>query len=66
MVLGLLDSISVYMEKLLLRTVYEDMLQILLVKMFFTQESEMENLFCGAPYDSEPACSSAIVSLAWD
>ena len=34
--------------------IYEDMLQILLIlKVLFTQDSEVENLFCGTPPGSE-------------
>ena len=36
----------------------EDMVQTLLVlEVLFTQDSEVENLFCGASSGSEPACS---------
>ena len=44
----------------------EDMVQILLVlEVLFTQDSEVEDLFCGASFGSESACSSAIISSAW-
>ena len=44
--------------------VYEDMVQILLVlEVLFTQDSEVEDLFCGASSRSEP--NSAIISSAW-
>ena len=34
----------------------EDMVQILLVlEVLFTQDSEVEDLFCGAPFGSEPS-----------
>ena len=36
--------------------IYEDMVQILLMlKIFFTQDSEVEDLFCGASPSSEPS-----------
>ena len=44
----------------------EDMVQILLVlEALFTQDSEVEDLFCGASSSSEPSLSSAIISSAW-
>ena len=45
----------------------EDVVQILLVlvlEVLFTQDSEVEDLFCGAS-SLNPACSSAIISSAW-
>ena len=36
--------------------IYEDMVQILLMlKIHFTQYSEVENMFCGTSSDSEPS-----------
>ena len=44
----------------------EDMVQILLVlEVLFTQDSEVEDLFCGLLPALNPACSSAIISSAW-
>ena len=51
----------------------EDMVQILLMfEVLFTQDSKVEDLFCGASSCSvvllpvlNPACSSAIISSAW-
>ena len=44
----------------------EDMVQILLVlEVLFTQDSEVEDLFCGASSGSEPIRSLAIISSAW-
>ena len=44
----------------------EDKVQILLVlEVLFTQDSEVEDLFCGASSGSEPSLSSAIISSAW-
>ena len=44
----------------------EDMVQILLMlEVLFTQNSKVEDLFCGASFGSDPACSSAIISSAW-
>ena len=41
----------------------EDMVQILLMlEVLFTQDSKVEDLFCGA---LNPACSSLIISSAW-
>ena len=40
--------------------IYEDMLKVLL-----TQDSEDEDVFCGAFSALNPACSSAIISSAW-
>ena len=43
-----------------------DMVQILLVlEVLFTQDSEVEDLFCCAFPALNPDCSSAIISLAW-
>ena len=54
------------LSNLFLFEIYEDMVQILLMlTVFFTQDSEVENLFCGASPGSEPSCSSAIISSAW-
>ena len=42
----------------------EDMVQILLVlEVLFTQDSEVENLFCGASSSSEPNFSHRILRL---
>ena len=43
------------------------MVQILLMlEVLFTQDSKVEDLFCGASSGSEPsACSSAVISSAW-
>ena len=44
----------------------EDMVQILLVlEVLFTQDSEVEDLFCGASSGSEPSLFLAIISSAW-
>ena len=44
----------------------ENMVQILLMlEVLFIQESKVEDLFCGAPYSSNPACSSAVISSGW-
>ena len=38
-----------------------------MLEVIFTQDSKVEDLFCGAPFGSEPSlCSSAIISSAWD
>ena len=43
----------------------EDMEQILLMfEILFTQDSKVEDLFCGAPFSSQPAYSSAVISTA--
>ena len=45
--------------------VYEDMVEILLVlEIFLTEDSEVEDLFCGAPSCSEASCSSTIIFSA--
>ena len=42
------------------------MVQILLMlEVLFTQDSKVENLFCGASPALNPACSSAIISSVW-
>ena len=44
----------------------EDMVQILLMlEVLFTQDSDVEDLFCGTFPTLNPACSSAIISSAW-
>ena len=44
----------------------EDMVQILLMlEVLFTQDSKVEDLFCGASSALNPAFSSAIISSAW-
>ena len=44
----------------------EDMVQILLVlEVLFTQDSEVEDLFCGASSGSEPSLFFRIISSAW-
>ena len=47
-------------------SIYEDMVQILLMfVVLFTQDSEDEDLFCGALPALNPAYSSAIICSAW-
>ena len=42
------------------------MVQILLMlEILFIPDFNGEDLFCGAPSASDPACSSAIISSAW-
>ena len=44
--------------------IYEDMIQnLLMLKVFFTQDSKADDLFCGAPSGSEPASSLAIYEV---
>ena len=44
----------------------EDMVHILLVlEVLFTQDSEVEDLFCGASSGSEPSLFFTIISSAW-
>ena len=44
----------------------EDMVQILLMlEVLFTQDSKVEDLFCGASYGSDLAWSPAIIFSAW-
>ena len=44
----------------------EEMVEILLMlEILFTQDSKVEDLFCGASSGMNPACSSAIISSAW-
>ena len=44
----------------------EDMVQILLMlRILFLQDFKVEDLFCGAPFALNPACLSAVISLAW-
>ena len=44
----------------------EDMVQILLMlEIFFTQDSEYENLFCVHLPALNPACSSTAILSAW-
>ena len=44
----------------------EDMVQILLMlEVLFTQDSKVEDLFCGVPSSSEPSLSSAVISSTW-
>ena len=44
----------------------EDMVQILLVlEVLFTQDSEVEDLFCGASSGSEPSLFFSNYSSAW-
>ena len=43
----------------------EDIVQILLIlEVLLTQDSKVEDLFCGASYGLNPACCSAIISSA--
>ena len=43
----------------------EDMVQILLMlEVLFTQNSKVEDLFCGASSGSDPACSSAKLGVS--
>ena len=45
----------------------EDMVQILLtLEVLFTQDSDVVIQFRGASSGSDPACSSAFISSAWD
>ena len=46
--------------------IYRDMVQILpMLKVLFTEDSEAEDLFCGASPSLNPACSLAIISSDW-
>ena len=49
--------------------IYEDMIQtLLMVKVLFTQDSEVEDLFCGASPGSEPSLffSNNLFSLGFE
>ena len=54
-------SVKCYFE------IYEDMVQILMMlKVLFTQDSELEDLFCGASPGSVPSLFFGNNLLAWD
>ena len=36
-----------------------------MLEILFTQDFEYEDLFCGTPFSSDSACSSATISSAW-
>ena len=58
----MLNSVKGFFEMII-----KDMVQILLIlEVLFTQDSKVEDLFYGASSALNPACSSAIISSAWD